>query len=169
MDHDAAIPELDVSGLVVARVGSVEATTAAALPWVVLDGAGRPVAPVSEFLRELLTCGNTPASCRSYAYDLLRWFRFLAAADVGWSRARRVDVRDFVLWLRTCHNPARDRRRLDAPAPGIAQRTHRQAVPEVRLCPGDDQPRGVGAVGVLRPSSADGAGAAGLTGAAAVA
>lgn len=29
-----------------------------------------------------------------------------------------LDVRDFVLWLRTCHNPARDRRRPDAPTPG---------------------------------------------------
>ncbi|MFJ7278486.1 tyrosine-type recombinase/integrase [Kitasatospora sp. NPDC098663] len=29
-----------------------------------------------------------------------------------------MDVRDFVLWLRTCHNPARDRNRPDAPAPG---------------------------------------------------
>ncbi|MDQ0946021.1 site-specific integrase [Streptomyces sp. V1I1] len=118
MDHDAPISEVDVSGLVVARVGSVEASTAATLPWVVLDGAGRPIAPVSDFLRELLACGNTAASCRSYAYDLLRWFRFLAAVDIDWSRAKRVDVRDFVLWLRTCHNPARDRRRPDAPAPG---------------------------------------------------
>ncbi|AYN43332.1 hypothetical protein D9753_35795 [Streptomyces dangxiongensis] len=52
------------------------------------------------------------------AFDLLRWFRFLAAVDVDWSRAKRVDVRDFVLWLRTCHNPAWDRHRPDAPAPG---------------------------------------------------
>lgn len=51
-------------------------------------------------------------------FDLLRWFRFLAAVDVEWSRAKRVDVRDFVLWLRTCHNPARDRRHPDAPVPG---------------------------------------------------
>lgn len=118
MDHDAAIPEREVSSLVVARVGSVEATTATTLPWVVLDGAGRPITPASEFLRELLACGNTTASCRSYAFDLLRWFRFLAAVDIDWSRAKRVDVRDFVLWLRTCHNPARDRRRPDAPVPG---------------------------------------------------
>jgi hypothetical protein len=47
---------------------------------------------------------------------LLRWFRFLAAIDVSWNRARRADVRDFVLWLRSSHNPARDRRRADAPA-----------------------------------------------------
>jgi hypothetical protein len=29
-----------------------------------------------------------------------------------------VDLRHFVLWLRTSHNPARDRRRADAPVPG---------------------------------------------------
>ncbi|MCX4404063.1 hypothetical protein OG840_20530 [Streptomyces sp. NBC_01764] len=112
------LPEREVSALVVARAGRVEATMATTLPWVVLDGAGRPITPVSEFLRELLACSNTPASCRSYAFDLLRWFRFLAAVDVEWSCAKRVDVCDFVLWLRTCHNPARDRRRPDAPTPG---------------------------------------------------
>ncbi|MFJ9854984.1 tyrosine-type recombinase/integrase [Streptomyces sp. NPDC101150] len=110
--------EREVSGLVVARVGRVQPTTATTLPWVVLDDAGRAITPASEFLRELLACGNTSACCRSYAFDLLRWFRFLAAVDVEWNRAKRVDVRDFVLWLRTCHNPARDRRRPDAPAPG---------------------------------------------------
>lgn len=118
MDHGVVMAEREVSGLLVARVGSVEATAVASLPWVVLDGAGRSITPASEFLRELLACGNTPAFCRSYAFDLLRWFRFLAAVDVEWSRAKREDVRDFVLWLRTCHNPARDRRRPDAPTPG---------------------------------------------------
>ena len=49
---------------------------------------------------------------------MLRWFRFLAAVDVGWRLAQRSEIRDFVLWLRTCHNPARNRRRPDAPAPG---------------------------------------------------
>ncbi|MBU5943272.1 hypothetical protein [Streptomyces sp. PAM3C] len=97
MDHGEVIPEREVSGLVVTRVGSVEASTAATLPWVVLDGTGRPITPASEFLRELLAYGNTMASCRSYAFDLLRWFRFLAAVDVEWNRAKRVDVRDFVL------------------------------------------------------------------------
>lgn len=42
----------------------------------------------------------------------------LAAVDVAWNRAQRAEVRDFVLWLRTCRNPARNRRRPDAPAPG---------------------------------------------------
>jgi len=59
MDHGTALPEREVSGLVVARVGRVEATAAATLPWVVLEGAGRPITPAGEFLRELLACGNS--------------------------------------------------------------------------------------------------------------
>ncbi|MGH3739294.1 MAG: tyrosine-type recombinase/integrase [Micromonosporaceae bacterium] len=107
-----------MSELVVDRTGGVRATSDVTLPWLVLDGMGAAIEPVSEFLRELLACGNSPASCRSYGYDLLRWFRFLAAVGVLWSRAQRSEVRDFVLWLRTSHNPARDRSRPDAPAAG---------------------------------------------------
>jgi len=36
----------------------------------------------------------------SYGTALLRWWRFLAAVNVQWNRAGRVEVRDFVLWLR---------------------------------------------------------------------
>jgi integrase/recombinase XerC len=118
VDEHSAASRRDVSGLVVARVGRVVATGDPVLPWAVLDGAGTAVEPVSEFLRDLLACGNSPASCRSYGFDLLRWLRFLAAVEVEWRRAQRGEVRDFVLWLRVCHNPARDRHRCDAPAPG---------------------------------------------------
>jgi integrase/recombinase XerC len=118
VEVDAASARRDVSGLVVARAGIVVPTADPVLPWVVLDGAGEPIGPVSGFLTDLLACGSSPASCRSYGYDLLRWFRFLAAVDVAWDRASRGEVRDFVLWLRASHNPARDRRRSDAPAPG---------------------------------------------------
>ncbi|MEU8048431.1 tyrosine-type recombinase/integrase [Micromonospora haikouensis] len=117
VEQDSEGPR-DVPGLVVTRVGSVRVSSDPTLPWVVVDGSGMPVGPVSEFLRDVLACGSSPASCRSYGYDLLRWFRFLAAIDVGWRRAQRSEVRDFVLWLRTCHNPARDRRRPDASVPG---------------------------------------------------
>ncbi|MER6330552.1 tyrosine-type recombinase/integrase [Streptomyces sp. NPDC001034] len=118
MAQDSRRLDKGQSGLVVARAGRVVATGDALLPWQVVDGSGAPVVPVSEFLLELVACGNTAASCRSYAYDLLRWFRFLAAVEVPWNRAQRTEVRDFVLWLRACHNPARDRRRQEAPAPG---------------------------------------------------
>lgn len=118
MDQHSVLTRRDVFGLVVARVGRVVSTGDPVLPWVVLDGAGMPVGAVAEFLSDLLACGSSPASCRSYGFDLLRWFRFLAAVDVEWHRAKRGEVRDFVLWLRVCHNPARDRHRQDAPAPG---------------------------------------------------
>src|SRR6266516_2827480 len=114
MDEHETIPQRDVAGLV-RRVGAVRPADDPVLPWMVVDGTGEPVESVSDFLRNLLACGNSPASCRSYGYDLLRWFRFLAAVDVRWQRAQRTEVRDFVLWLRTSHNPARDRRRPDAP------------------------------------------------------
>ncbi|SCF65391.1 site-specific integrase [Streptomyces sp. Ncost-T10-10d] len=118
MAQVACPPGNSPAGLVVARVGRVVETRDASLPWQVLDGTGLPIAPVSEFLRELVARGNTAASCRSYAYDLLRWFRFLAAVEVPWNRNQRTKVRDFVLWLHVSHNPARDRPREGAPAPG---------------------------------------------------
>ena len=97
----------------------------------VRDGAGVAIGPVSDFLRDLLACGNSPASCRSYGYDLLRWFRFLAAVDVRWDRASRGEVRDFVLWLRSCHNSARDRHREGGPVPGsVNPRTGKQYLRE---------------------------------------
>ena len=99
-----------LDGLAVVRAGTVSATDDATLPWVVLDQAGIQVGPVADFLRDLLACGNSSASCRSYAFDLLRWLRFLAAVEVAWHRATSLEVRDFVLWLKPCHNPARDRR-----------------------------------------------------------
>jgi integrase len=117
-DREAGALRRELSSFAVARVGSVGPTDEPSLPWVVRDGTGVPIEPVSEFLRDLLACGNSPASCRSYGYGLLRWFRFLTAVGVSWSRAQRADVRDFVLWLRTAHNPARDRARAGAPAPG---------------------------------------------------
>jgi len=56
----------DVAALVVARIGSVRPTVDPTQPWVVVDGAGVPVGPVSAFLRDVLACGLSPASCRSY-------------------------------------------------------------------------------------------------------
>ena len=118
MDETGMAPQRDMAALRVVRAGEVRETADPALPWAVVDGAGQPVGPASDFLRHLLASGNSPASCRSYAYDLLRWLRFLAAVDVRWDRAGRGEVRDFVLWLRLAHNPARDRRRPGAPGPG---------------------------------------------------
>ena len=45
--------------------------------WLVRDGADRNVEPVTAFLRELVANDCSPLTIRSYAHDLLRWFRFL--------------------------------------------------------------------------------------------
>jgi len=36
---------------------------------------------------------------------LLRWWRFLAAADVRWEQATPVEGRDFSLWIRQASKP----------------------------------------------------------------
>jgi integrase len=111
----------------VARIGGVHATSSTTLPWVMIDAAEQPIAVIGEFLRDFVACGNSAASCRSYAYDLLRWWRFLATLGVAWDRAERGDVRDFVLWLRMAHNSARDRRRTDPSVSGsVDPRTGKQ-------------------------------------------
>lgn len=89
----------DVGALVVKPVGEVtRAPTAVGIR--VLDGHGAEIIAVTEFLASVLATGASQSTARSYALALLRWWRFLAAAGVGWKRATRVDVRDFVLWMR---------------------------------------------------------------------
>lgn len=75
-------------------------------------------AAASLYLRELAASDCSPGTLRSYAFDLLRWFRFLHRRLVCWERADRSDVREFVEWLRETPNPQRLRRLPDRPRPG---------------------------------------------------
>ena len=50
------------------------------------SGGGR-VGPVSEFLRDLQATGPPATTQRSYAFALLRWFRFTWAVGVPWDQA----------------------------------------------------------------------------------
>jgi site-specific recombinase XerD len=63
------------------------------------------VPAVGDYLNSLLASGASLGSVRSYALALLRWWRFLAAVEVDWERATRVEVRDFVLWMRFTARP----------------------------------------------------------------
>ncbi len=116
--EDAAqpLPVRDLRRLMLPLLGRVVATDEPGVPFTITDAAGQPVEPVSEFIRDLAAGDLSPSSCRSYAYDLLRWWRFLAAVQVAWDRAQRADVRDLVRWLRQADNS--QRRRRDAPPPG---------------------------------------------------
>jgi len=57
-------------------------------------------AAASSYLRELTASDCSPTTIRSYAFDLLRWFRFLDGQLVDWERAERLDVRAFVDHMR---------------------------------------------------------------------
>jgi site-specific recombinase XerD len=94
-----------LSSLRVLRCGALEATGDPFEPYQVADAGGVVVAPVAAYLRDLQACGRPAATQRSYAMDLLRWFRFLWAVDVGWDQATRVEARDFCRWIQLAARP----------------------------------------------------------------
>jgi hypothetical protein len=54
------------------RTGQVRAGIRDSLPYVVMDGPGVEVEPVSQYLRDLALSDRSPLTCRSYAHDLRR-------------------------------------------------------------------------------------------------
>ncbi|MGK4910000.1 tyrosine-type recombinase/integrase [Streptomyces albus] len=79
------------------------------LPWRVVDAADREIEPVSSYLRDRLLGDTSPLTCRSYGFDLLRWYRVLWALDVGWEQVTEAEVSALVGWLRSAGNPQRRR------------------------------------------------------------
>jgi site-specific recombinase XerD len=102
----------DLSSLRVLRCGAVEATGDPFEPYQVVDVDGVVVAPAAAYLKDLQACGRPAATQRSYAMDLLRWFRFLRAVDVGWDQATRAEARDFCRWIQLVAKPG-------GPAPDV--------------------------------------------------
>jgi integrase len=105
--------ERDVAAIRLPRWGKVVALDGV-VPFRVVDDAGNPVDPLCSFLRDFKASGNRDASVRSYAYDLLRWWRFLKVVDVAWSAATPAEGRDFVLWLLQAQKPVAERRKESA-------------------------------------------------------
>lgn len=85
--------------VVVARVGSLQETADHWEPCRVVAPDGTTVVAVAAFLADLQAAGRSVATLRSYALDLLRWFRFLWALGLPWEGAGRVEARDFSRWL----------------------------------------------------------------------
>jgi site-specific recombinase XerD len=104
---DGIDEDRDLSRLAVPSVGSVESTGVLWEPVRLVDAEGRPVAAVTAFLKELQASGRSAATLRSYAMDLLRWFRFVWAVGVAWDQATRVEARDFCRWLALRDKPTR--------------------------------------------------------------
>jgi integrase len=104
------------------QIGAVNATDSPSLPWIVVDGAAQEIPPVSAYLLDRVLGDVSPLTCRSYAYDLLRWYRVLWAVDVGWEQATDAETAVLVGWLRSARNPQRKRRN-NAPRPGTVNPT----------------------------------------------
>ncbi|WP_328844604.1 tyrosine-type recombinase/integrase [Streptomyces sp. NBC_00258] len=102
----------------VPRIGSVVQLRTVHPPYGMLDATGEPFKPVMTYLRQLSLDDNRPLTCRSYAYDLLRWFRILWLLGLSWEKATEAEVTAMVGWLRVIPNPQRRRSNPKAPRPG---------------------------------------------------
>jgi len=108
----------DLSSLVVPRRGAVQETGDLFEPYRLVGEAGVVVGSVSGYLRDLQAGGRSAGTQRSYAMDLLRWFRFLWAVGVGWDRATRLEARDFCCWVQVSDKPVRPHWRRAGEGPG---------------------------------------------------
>ena|SRR4030081_3905495 len=100
-------PSWDLTAMVVPQVGRPVEANDAYNPYLVIDADGAVVEAVSEYFRDLQAAGRPAATMRSHGLDLLRWFRFLWAIDIPWSRATRVEARDFCRWMLVAGKPSR--------------------------------------------------------------
>ncbi|WP_254896802.1 tyrosine-type recombinase/integrase [Amycolatopsis sp. Hca4] len=74
-------------------------------PWMVVGPDGAAVRPIEVYLSDFAARRTQPSSVRSYAYDLLRWWRWLVVVEVAWDRATSAEARAFVLWLKAAAKP----------------------------------------------------------------
>lgn len=69
-------------------------------PWTVLDSAHDVVGAVDRFLAHLSAVERSPATVRSYAFDLRDYFELLDQMGLVWDRVQLEDLGRFVAWLR---------------------------------------------------------------------
>jgi len=122
----------DLAALLVPQVGRVVATGNSWEPYRLVDGDGLTVEPVAGYLRELQAAGRSESTLRSYSNDLLRWFRFLWAIHTPWSRATRVEARDFCRWMLVAGKPVRPHWRQAASAATASTASGKPYAPAVR-------------------------------------
>ncbi|MBN0975389.1 MULTISPECIES: tyrosine-type recombinase/integrase [unclassified Gordonia (in: high G+C Gram-positive bacteria)] len=102
----------------VPAVGEVSRRLPPRIPPYVVTINGEEIAPIVDYLTSLTLSDMSPLTVRSYAHDLLRWWRILAVVNVDWDRATTSDVELLVGWLRITPNPQRRRSDQSAPQPG---------------------------------------------------
>ena len=98
-------PERDLGSIRLPGWGRVVSTDDGLVPYLIVGPDRAVVEPVRRFLTDFVAQDNSPSSVRSYAFDLLRWWRWLRAVEVEWQRATPAEARDYVLWLRLSPKP----------------------------------------------------------------
>jgi integrase/recombinase XerD len=78
--------ERDIASIELSRWGRVVRVDGM-VGWLVADPDGVAVEPIRRFLFDFVARDNRAGSVRSYAYVLLRWWRWLQAAGVQWDKA----------------------------------------------------------------------------------
>ena len=106
----------DLAALVVPLIGGIAETGDRYEPYRLVDGDRAAVEGVTAFFRDLLAAGRAESTVRSYGMDLLRWFRFVWAAEVPWDRATCAETRDFSRWLQVEGKQPRSHWRYRTPA-----------------------------------------------------
>ena len=99
-------------------MGLLAATVDPWEPYRLLDRDGEAILAVSAYLRDLQASGRPATTQRSYAMDLLRWYRFVWAVGIPWDQATRTEARDFCLWLQVADKPRRPHWRHPVAQPG---------------------------------------------------
>lgn len=99
------------------------------VPRFIVEVDGQQVEPIGAYLSELALADGSPLTSKSYAYDLLRWWRLLTLVDVAWDHATRAEVELLVGWMRSASNPQRRRTATDGVGRGsVNLRTGKQAL-----------------------------------------
>ena len=100
------------------------------VPRFIVEIHGQHVEPIAAYLGELSLADGSPLTSKSYAYDLLRWWRLLTLLDMAWDDATRAEVELLVGWMRSASNPQRRRTAPDGAGAGsVNLRTGKQALP----------------------------------------
>lgn len=68
--------------------------------FIVMAADGEEFEPATVWLLQLVANGSSPHTVRAYAMSLLRFMRYVWAADCPWDQVTDRTARDFVLWAR---------------------------------------------------------------------
>ena len=68
------------------RTGEVRPGDRASMPYVVVDAGGAEIDAIGRYLRDLALGDVSPLTCRSYAHDLLRWWRNQRSRSIAYDR-----------------------------------------------------------------------------------